>query len=114
MIKYYKLVDKVPVECSLDEYATSYDRDSRVVGKTSLPNGGFVSTVFLALDHSWSNDGIPILFETMYFPTENFREEDMVRYPTWDEAYEGHRVMVEKHGGSISPKDFFDDDLFEL
>jgi hypothetical protein len=109
----YKLVDKVPVPCTLEEYSESF-RKNRIVGKTSLPDGRHVSTVFLCLDHNWG-DGPPILFESMLFGAEGYSEEqDMDRYETWDEAYEGHRRMVEKHGGTMSPKDFFDDELFEL
>ena len=34
---------------------------------TDLPNGGFVSTVFLGLDHAWGGRA-PEVFETMVFP----------------------------------------------
>lgn len=108
----YKLVDKVPVECGLDDFGR-LDRADRGVARTVLPSGSRVSTVFLGLDHQWG-DGPPLLFETMVFPEDDFAEEDMDRYSTWEEAVEGHRNMVEKHGGTVTPKDFFDDDLFEM
>ena len=55
------------------------------VGKLS------VSTVFLGLDHNFSEDGEPILFETMIFGSSNEYQE---RYHTWDEAEVGHKQAV--------------------
>lgn len=47
-----------------------------------------VSTVFLAIDHSYGG-GDPVLFETMVFhERESFDEMD--RYHTWAEALAGH------------------------
>jgi hypothetical protein len=110
----YKLVDKIPVPCTVEEYGEEHRKD-RTVGKTILPDGRKVSTVFLGLDHNWNDDGDPILFESMLFGIEGYSEEhDMDRYCTWDEAYEGHRNMEEKWGGTVSPKDFFDEELFKV
>ena len=53
-----------------------------------------VSTVFLGLDHSFSDDAPPVLFETMVFI--NGSGGEMERYSTWDEAEEGHQNMVDK------------------
>jgi hypothetical protein len=52
-----------------------------------------VSTVFLGLDHNFTGDAIPILFETMIFggPHDQYQE----RYTTREEAIEGHREAVE-------------------
>lgn len=112
-MSYYKLVDKIPVKCSLEEFAMA-SRQDRVVAKTTLPNGKFVSTVFLTIDHQFG-EGPPLLFETMLFPADgSLIEEEMDRYSTWEEATQGHRDMVEKHGGTVTSKDIFDDDLFEL
>ena len=113
-MKHYKLVDKVPVECSLEEYAQSFDRSNRSVARTALPDGRRVSTVFLSLDHRWVDEGPPILFESMLFGADDLNEQDMERYCTWDEAYEGHRNMVTKHGGTVTPEDFFEEELFEI
>ena len=110
---WYKLVDKKPVPC---DDMTQFERLNRTVGKTELPDGRRVSTVFLALDHNFGEGGDPILFETMVFGPDDFNEHDMERYRTYEEAVEGHRMMVEKHGGTVSPKDIFDedDDLFKI
>ena len=53
-----------------------------------------VSTVFLGLDHNWLDNGPPILFESMVFggPLDG----EMYRYPTWDSAAEGHKLLVDE------------------
>lgn len=110
---WYKLVDKIPVECDILDPET---RKHVQVGRTTLPCGGRVSTVFLRLDHRHGDlEGDPILFESMFFPNQDdWMEEDCERYCTYEEATEGHRRMVEKYGGRVTPKDIFEDDLFEI
>ena len=60
-----------------------------------------VSTVFLIIDHGY-DDGPPVLYETMVFPTNpdgtlsSLNEFDSRRYRTRAEAIEGHKAMVEK------------------
>lgn len=51
----------------------------------------YVSTVFLAMDHSWV-DGVELWFETMIFGTSISERQD--RYTTWREAELGHERMV--------------------
>lgn len=53
-----------------------------------------VSTVFLGLDHNWLDDGPPLLFETMVFGGP--LDEQTYRYPTWDSALEGHKLLLEE------------------
>lgn len=48
-----------------------------------------VSTVFLGLDHDYSNNGEPILFETMIFGGEH--DGYQKRYSTKEEALKGHK-----------------------
>jgi len=64
-----------------------------------------VSTVFLGLDHSFSSEGPPLLWETMVFLAEgdpgitpvNYHDLDMTRCPgTIKEANEMHLEMVNK------------------
>lgn len=52
-----------------------------------------VSTVFLAMDHSWL-DGPPILYETLVFggPLDG----EMERYTSRAEALEGHQEMCRR------------------
>ena len=68
----------------------------KIVKQEELPNGKWVSTVWLGLNHSW-NDGSPLIFETMVFKSkDDYSDEDMERYSTEAEAIEGHKKMVEK------------------
>ncbi len=80
------------------EWANSFEtrRDLKRVAETTLPNGRWVSTVWLGLNHSFGN-GPPLIFETMVFPSrEKLSEEDCDRYSTEAEALAGHAAMVEK------------------
>ena len=52
-----------------------------------------VSTIFMGLDHNFSNEGPPILFETMVFG--GALDQEQARYATWEEAEAGHKAMVE-------------------
>jgi hypothetical protein len=111
MIGWYKLVDKKPVPIDInDPDAMAEALKNKRVALTELPNGGRVSTVFLGLDHSHGGD-IPVLFETMVFPRDSLSEQDMARYHTWDEAVEGHKDMVLRHGGTMN---LLDEDLFQV
>jgi len=67
--------------------------DKRVVAKTTLA-GCDVSTVFIGLDHRFTGDGPPLVFETMVFGGPFDQEQE--RYSTWDEAVAGHARMVDR------------------
>jgi hypothetical protein len=54
----------------------------------------WVSTVFLALDHSFGKDGPPLLWETMVF-RRNFSGLYCERYSSYEEAVAGHQKAVE-------------------
>ena len=70
------------------------------VAETTLHDGRRVSTVFLGIDHQWTNSVTPIVFETMVFTARHTGREDddapMERYATWDEAEKGHWFIVRK------------------
>jgi len=89
---YGKLDGKNVVPCDSDEWARNFERDRRVA-RTDVAEGIHVSTVFLGLNHWWTGSG-DFWFESMTFggPTD----QDMDRYPTWDEAEAGHARMVHK------------------
>lgn len=53
-----------------------------------------VSTVFLAIDHNYTWEGPPVLFETMVFGGPY--DESMERYETLEEAKRGHERWVAK------------------
>lgn len=93
----YKLDDdgKTPIVVeNTIEWAEWYEGadEQRRVAKTHIDTDEYVSTVFLGLDHNFTGEGPPILFETMVFGGEF--DEEQVRYATWDEAAEGHEQMV--------------------
>jgi hypothetical protein len=74
------------------------DYGYKVVARSNLPGGGFVSTVWLGLDHGFG--GRRLIFESMVFETgDEERDGDTDRYSTLDEAQAGHLAMVRKHGG---------------
>lgn len=51
-----------------------------------------VSTVWLGLDHSWLEQGPPLIFETMIFG--GLLADTQWRYSTEEQALEGHRKAV--------------------
>jgi len=72
-------------------------RDYKIVKQETLPNGVWVSTVWLGLDHQYEDGGVPLIFETMVFPKDGTHEEvDMERYSTEEEAINGHLAIVKK------------------
>lgn len=76
--------------------------DARIVRQEHLPDGRFLSTVFLGLDHSFGG-GEPILWESMLFAHKQAgqrlgRDEDSRRCGgTRDDAIRMHERMLEIH-----------------
>lgn len=80
------------------------EKDAKRVAETTLPNGYWVSTVWLGINHSFGS-GRPLIFETMVFPhnkqddggkgVTGWGDVDSDRYSTEAEALEGHARMVE-------------------
>ena len=101
MIKdyYFKLVDKkpVPIDSYIEDLLISMNDDEmRRVAFDDI--GPFsISTVFLFMNHNFTGNGKPVLFETMVFQNgSEVYEEDfelMDRYCTWDEATKGHKKI---------------------
>jgi len=79
---HYKLVGREAVPCSLVEWATGFESDTRHVADNEY-KGVRVSTVFLGLDHAFG-EGPPLLFETMIFGGEH--NEYQTRCTTWEQA----------------------------
>jgi len=87
----YILVDKKPVRVGLIEWsAQMVNWQERVVERTMIGNI-LISTVFLGIVHGLTENGEPLLFETMTF---DFAENIMFRYPTWELAQAGHHKTV--------------------
>ena len=61
----------------------------------------YVSTVFLGVDHSFSEEGPPILYETMIFGGEH--DEYQERYPNKISALAGHDQAVALVRDSLKP-----------
>ena len=90
---FYILKHRKPVRCrSMKKWGKWFNRNNRRVRKTYI-NNFRISTVFLALDHNYSDNGPPILFETMIFNSTN---DDVycVRCSTWREALNNHWAAV--------------------
>lgn len=66
--------------------------ENKRVAETPLKGKGYVSTVFLGIDHSHGIGDTPILFETMVFG--GFLDQEIMRYETYEEALKGHEAMV--------------------
>jgi hypothetical protein len=68
-----------------------HSHQSRILQQDHIGDA-FVSTVFLGLDHSFS-EGPPVLWETMIFGGEH--SDWMRRYTSGDDAIAGHMEAVE-------------------
>ena len=89
---------KTPVPCEdMIEWGNWMNVPGNRTVKQEHINGKFISTVFLALDHSFGS-GEPLLFETMVFsgPSAGAGEEFCERSHTWEEAWETHKRAVEQ------------------
>lgn len=86
----YTLKYRKPVPCNdLFKWGRWMETHSRKVRQTYV-NGHRISTVFLALDHSFNNKDMPVLFETMIFPDQDYQ----TRCSTWREALKMHWEAV--------------------
>lgn len=93
---YLLLGRRVVPAVTLETWAENFERANRRVATTEV--GPLrVSTVFLGLDHSFSDHGPPLLFETMIFGAEagsEWSESYCERCSTYDEAEEMHKQGV--------------------
>jgi hypothetical protein len=77
------------------EFARWFETFDRKLAHTEFPDGTYVSTVFLGLDHNWS-DGPPILWETMIFSNSDFAKQfdgEQRRYSSREAALVGHNQL---------------------
>jgi len=84
---------EIKEEPDLLKWAQWLETADRHVGKTKIGDAE-VSTVFLFIDHNFSGEGSPILFETMVFGGPLGMEQE--RYETRAQAEAGHRMWVER------------------
>lgn len=74
------------------------ENGDRHVALTKLGEDVRVSTVFLGLDHSFSDEGEPVLWETMIFGGEH--DQYQKRYTSEADALDGHNWAVTLAKGS--------------
>jgi ribosome-associated toxin RatA of RatAB toxin-antitoxin module len=90
--RFYRLVDRVPVRCTLAEFATAMQDDAnRIIAQATIKELQ-ISTVFTGINQNW-DEGAPILFETMVFGLPDDLQPQW-RFSTYDEAMEIHNLLV--------------------
>ena len=90
--RFYRLVDRVPVRCTLTEFATAMQDDTNRIMAQATIKELQISTVFTGINQNWG-EGAPILFETMVFGLPDDLQPQW-RFSTWDEAMEIHDLLV--------------------
>jgi len=91
MLTYILDDQQQPVVCDdLSAWGRWMQRAERHVARTEF-DGGYVSTVFLGMDHSFTG-GPPVLWETMIFGGPHDGWQD--RYTSLDAAKAGHAHAV--------------------
>lgn len=93
-MRWYKLNEDKTTEL-LENHESITEKDFRDEVKTvciDRVNGQRVSTVFMHLDHSLTDDGTPQIFETMIF--EGQYDGCYWRYSNWEDAKKGHDRVV--------------------
>jgi hypothetical protein len=65
--------DKQGKPISLRQWAETfeYEPEYRRVAETNLPSGRWVSTVWLGINYNLSEEGPPLIFETMVFESKD-------------------------------------------
>lgn len=100
--RYYILEGTEPVACDdLFIWGKAFGKFNRRVKRTVIGEI-CVSTVFLGLDHNFSDEGEPILFETMIFDNRKLKkaaqshslDQEMDRACTWDDSVKMHDCFV--------------------
>ena len=88
----YRLVDGVPVRCTLAEFATAMQDDANRIMAQATVKDLQISTVFTGINQNWEG-GDPILFETMVFGLPEDLHPQW-RFSTLNEALEIHNLLV--------------------
>ena len=88
----YMLIDgKIVAEPDIIKWAQWFETAQRVVARDEVGDV-LVSTVFLGIDHGFTRQGPPILWETMIFGGPHDQYQD--RYCTQEEALAGHATAL--------------------
>lgn len=105
MTGYYVLDEKnQPKPATVEEFSRFMTEHSirKVVGRTELADGVWVSTVFLGMDHAWGG-GPPVLWETMIFEGEY--DQHMWRWSSREQAVAGHLEVLDAVRAGKNPND---------
>jgi len=90
--KYILKEHEVVVAKNLMEWALWVEETDRQVKLTYIGDVR-ISTVFLALNLNYNNEGLPLVFETYVFG--GVKDGYIERYVTWNGAEEGHDRIVD-------------------
>lgn len=94
MPRQYILKDGIPVqEPDLIKWATWFETSERIIATTQVGKE-LVSTVFLGLDHNYTSEGPPILWETMVFGNGKHRGHTSRCAGSKEQAEAMHNEMV--------------------
>jgi hypothetical protein len=86
-------------------WGTFFERmENRLVGYTEITSEIYVSTIFIGIDHRMSDEGPPILFETMIFGGPDSIDQYQWRYSSYDDALTGHKMAVSKARAAIGQR----------
>jgi hypothetical protein len=91
----------IPTDSSAS-WALWFENANRIVGYTQITSECHVSTVFIGINHRFSGEGPPLVFETMIF--EGPLDGHQWRYSSWDDAETGHKAAVRKAREAIGQK----------
>lgn len=88
---------------TFDAWYSAHPGPQRAVAQDTLPDGRWLSTVFLGFDHGIGGEP-PLVFETMLFRSERDLDDFYCqRYATWDEAAAAHRAILGRLREGLSP-----------
>lgn len=94
MGRYYVLDQNLEArQVDVRDWAVWFETADRTVAKTDVGEVT-ISTVFLGLDHSFTDSGLPVLYETMVFG--GALDEYQWRYSSREAALAGHERVVAK------------------
>lgn len=94
----------IPIPVTPDQWKEPGRDGSHIVAKTTVAAGVMISTVFLGVDHGISDDGPPVLYETMVI--DDYAEaRHQWRWHTWEEAAQGHNAICELLTARLAPKE---------
>jgi hypothetical protein len=87
--------NKEPYPVTIKEAIKLYKNPEMKIVKQDTIDDVFISTVFLGMDHSWSNKPghKPVLWETMIFGGEYSEYQE--RYTSHHDALEGHQKAID-------------------